>query len=879
MEELVLIDGNYWLFSSYFATAAMGNFMVNKDGIPTNAVFGFATRLENVMKKNPKGIMVAFDAKGKTFRSDLLEEYKGTRKETPEELKCQFAMVRELLDAYSIPYYELEGYEGDDIIGTVASIASEEGYQVNIMTGDKDMMQLVDEHIHVYKRNTKTKSDDIITPTTFYEKYSLKPDQMTDLLGLMGDASDNIPGIPGVGEKTALKLLQEYQTIENLKVHADEIKGKMGEKIRENIDLGIMSKEIATILKDVPLDFTINDFQYDGYDFDELSQFFQKYDMNSLLKKISIQTRDGLEKNGSREKHKSDDFSYEIIEHLPPMNQDSSVLGAIYDQNYHKSIVLGYALYNKDQAFFITYENALKDQEFLKYMKDNNYHKSSYNIKGQILSARWNGIEIQGMDFDLQLASYILNPSLKDEMKSIADFYQYPSLQYEEEVFGKLTKKHIPEIDILARHTLSKAKAIYELKNQAIQMLKAEEQFELYQNLELPVAYILADMEYEGAKVDIQVLKDMEIEFDHRIKDIEEDIYMLANEEFNISSPKQLGEILFERLGLPNGKKNKSGYSTSQDILENIQDLHPIIPLVLQYRMLTKLSSTYVKGLQEQIFPDGKIHTIFNQALTQTGRLSSIDPNLQNIPIRQEEGKLIRKAFVASHDYLVSFDYSQIELRILAHVAQVKSLIQAFQENKDIHTHTSALVFKVKDEDVTSDMRRQAKAVNFGIIYGMGEFRLSKQIGVSLQEAKTFIQRYFEEYPEIKTYMNNVVEDCKKNGYVSTLLNRKRYIPTINDKNFIVKEQAKRFAMNSPIQGSGADILKLAMIKVDQAMKDKHLKSKMILQVHDELIFDVDKDELDVVLTLVKKEMEAAFEMAVPLKVDGGYAKNWYALK
>ncbi|MEG0592804.1 MAG: DNA polymerase I [Coprobacillus sp.] len=869
MEELVLIDGNYWLFSSYFATAAMGNFMVNKDGIPTNAVFGFATRLENIIKKNPKSIMVAFDAKGKTFRSDMLEEYKGTRKETPEELKCQFAMVRELLDAYNIPYYELEGYEGDDIIGTVASIASKEGYQVNIMTGDKDMMQLVDEHIHVYKRNTKTKSDDIITPEAFYEKYSINPNQMTDLLGLMGDSADNIPGIPGVGEKTALKLLQEYQTIENLKEHADEIKGKMGEKIRENIELGIMSKEIATILRDIPLNFTLDDCKYDGYDFERLSQFFQKYDMNSLLKKISVQSRPQL----------TEEVKYEIVEHLPPMNQDSSVLGAIYDQNYHKSIVLGYAIYNQNQSFFITYENALKDDEFLKYMKDKNYHKSSYNIKGQILSARWNGIEIQGMDFDIQLASYILNPSLKDEMKSIADFYNYTSLQYEEEIFGKLTKKHIPEIDILAKHTVSKAKAIYELKDQVIQMLKDEEQYDLYQDLELPVSYILADMEYEGAKVDIQVLKDMEVEFDHRIKNIEEDIYMLADEKFNISSPKQLGDILFDKLGLPNGKKNKSGYSTSQDILENIQDLHPIVSLVLQYRMLTKLSSTYVKGLQEQIFPDGKIHTIFNQALTQTGRLSSIDPNLQNIPIRQEEGKLIRKAFVSSRDYLVSFDYSQIELRILAHVAHVNSLIEAFKQNKDIHTHTSALVFKVDDEAVTSDMRRQAKAVNFGIIYGMGEFRLSKQIGVSLQEAKTFIQRYFEEYPEIKTYMNNVVEDCKRDGYVSTVLNRKRYIPTINDSNFVVKEQAKRFAMNSPIQGSGADILKLAMIKVNQAMKDQNLKSKMILQVHDELIFDVDKDELDVVMSLVKKAMEEAFIMDVPLKVDGGYATNWYELK
>lgn len=869
MEELVLIDGNYWLFSSYYATAGMGNLMVNKDGIPTNAVFGFASRLENVIKRNPAGILVAFDAKGKTFRSEMLEEYKGTRKETPDELKCQFAMARELLDAYQIPYRELEGYEGDDIIGTVASQAAKEGYLVSIMTGDKDMMQLVNENVYVYKRNTKTKSDDIITPSSFYDKYELQPSQMTDLLGLMGDSSDNIPGIPGVGEKTALKLLHTYGSIENLKDHCDEIKGKIGEKIRENIDLGLKSKQLATILNDIPITFSLEECRYNGYDFEKLKAFYQKYDMNSLLKKISVQ---------SRVPH-STDIRFEIVEKMPPITQDSSVLGAIYDQNYHKSIVLGYALYNQDQACFISFENALKDQDFLNYLKDKTYHKSSYNIKAQILSARWNGIDIEGMDFDLQLASYILNPSLKDEMKYIADFYDYNSLQYEEEIFAKNTKKHIPEIELLAKHTVAKAKAIYELKDQAIQRLKDEEQYDLYQNLELPITYILADMEYVGAKVDVNILKSMEVEFDHQIKEIEEDIYMLADEQFNIASPKQLGEILFVKLGLPNGKKTKSGFSTSQDILEKIEDLHPIVPLIEKYRMLTKLSSTYVKGLQEQVFPDGKIHTIYNQALTQTGRLSSIDPNLQNIPVRQEEGKLIRQAFVPSHDYLVTFDYSQIELRILAHLAQVKSLIGAFQENKDIHTHTAALVFKVKDEDVTANMRRQAKAVNFGIIYGMGEFRLSKQIGVSLQEAKEFIRRYFEEYPEIKEYMDQIVEDCKKNGYVSTILNRKRYIPTINDKNFMVREQARRFAMNSPIQGSGADILKLAMIKVHDVMKAKQLKSEMILQVHDELIFDVYKEELDEMMEIIKSAMEEAFEMSVPLKVDGAYASNWYDLK
>lgn len=869
MKELVLIDGNYWLFSSYYATASMGNLMANKDGIPTNAVFGFANRLENVIKKNPAAILVAFDAKGKTFRSEMLEEYKGTRKETPEELKCQFAISREFLDAHNIPHYELEGYEGDDIIGTIATKAAQAGYQVSIMTGDKDMMQLVNEHVYVYKRNTKTKSDDVITPESFYDKYGLKPDQVRDLLGLMGDSADNIPGIKGVGEKTALKLLHQYETIENLKEHVNEIKGKMGEKIRDNIEMGIQSKQIATILTDIPLEIDLDDCLYQGYDFNKLKSFYQKYDMNSLIKRMSIETPQKEVKK----------LEYKIVDIMPVIDEDSAVIAGIYDHNYHKSIILGYGVYNDHQSYFIKMEDALNDKEFLKYLKNEHYKKYSYNIKSQIIASKWNGIEINGMNFDLQLATYILNPSLKDEIKYICDYYDYDDLKYEEEVYGKGAKKHIPDVDAYAHYIVSQAKAVYELKDSAIKKLQEEEQYDLYENIELPITYILADMEYQGAKVDIHVLKELEKKFNSQIQTIEEDIYMLAGEKFNIASPKQLGEILFGKLELPFAKKTKTGYSTSQDILEKIEDYHPIVPLIQRYRLLTKLMSTYIKGLQDQVFPDGKIHTIYNQALTQTGRLSSIEPNLQNIPVRVEEGKTIRKAFVASYDYLVSFDYSQIELRILAHLADVKSLLEAFNQNKDIHTHTAALIFNVDDSQVTSDMRRKAKAINFGIIYGMGEFRLSKEIGVSIKEAKGFIDNYFRQYPEIRVFMDKVVDDCKKDGYVSTVLNRKRYIPTINDKNFVVREQAKRFAMNSPIQGSGADILKLAMIKIDKIMKEKKMKSKMILQVHDELIFDVFKDELDEMMTIIKENMEDAFKMKVTLKADGAYAVNWYDLK
>lgn len=867
-DELILIDGNSLLFKAYYATAAMGNFMVNRDGIPTNAVFGFANMLQKILERNAKYVVVAFDYGKKTFRNDLMETYKATRKSAPDELKCQFQMVREFLDAYKIPYYELEGYEGDDLIGTFARFGEEHDLKVSIFTGDKDAFQLVSDLTTVYRTVKGVTQLDVYTPAYLKELYDLTPDQIRDFLGLMGDSADNIPGIKGVGEKTALKLLHQYGTIENLKEHADEIKGKLGEKIREHIEDGLHSKMIATILTDVPIDMTIEGFEYNGYDEQLLGDFYRKYDMNSLLKRMSITTQ-----------KEEVELQYQIVKTMPQISKNSALVGALYDNNYHKTFIIGYALYNDEQSFYISFEDAIQDQQFLEYLKNENLKKSTYNIKAQLLCAKTNSIEINGFDFDLQLASYILNPSLKEEMKSVCDYYDYTSLKYDEEVYGKLTKKHVPDVDIVAKHTISKAKAVYDLQDTVINKLKEEEQYDLYKDVELPVTFILADMEYQGAKVDVQVLKELEGTFGERLNQLESEIYELAGETFNIASPKQLGDILFVKLELPNGKKTKSGYSTSQDILDKLEGVHPIIALVKEYRMLSKLMSTYVKGLQDQVFADGKIHTIFNQALTQTGRLSSIDPNLQNIPIRHEEGKLIRKAFVPSFDVLISFDYSQIELRILAHMAQAKNLIEAIKDDHDIHTYTASLIFNVPLEEVTSNMRRQAKAVNFGIVYGMGEFKLSQQIDVSVPEAKHFIQRYFEEYPEIKTYMDGVIQTCIEKGYVSTVLNRKRYIPTINDKNFMVREQAKRFAMNTPIQGSGADILKLAMIKVYNLMKENNMKSKMILQVHDELIFDVYEDEIEQMMSLIKEGMEHAFEMDVPLDVDGGYAKNWYELK
>lgn len=867
MEELILIDGNSLLFKAFYATSYTGNYMVNRNGIPTNGVYGFARMVEKIISTNPKYVIVAFDYGKKTFRNELLDTYKATRKETPQELVPQFALAREYLTAHNITWYEIEGYEGDDIIGTLVDFGEKNNLKVSVYTGDKDANQLISSQTTIYRTVKGVTELDIYNEQTLLDKYGLKPDQFRDFLGLMGDSSDNIPGIKGVGEKTALKLLHQYGTIEGLQEHQDEIKGKMGEKIRAGMEDALMSKKVATILRNIPIDVDLEKATYQGYDYETLKSFYEKYDMNSLIKSITTEAAPKKE------------LKFEIVDHMPEITKDSAVYPSIYDTNYHRSIILGYGIYNDEQAYFISYENALKDESFLAYLKDDNKKKYGYDIKSAVIGSRWNGIEINGYTFDLSLASYVLEPAIKEELKYVCTHFDYEGVQYDEEVFGKGAKKHIPEDDILASHIVSKAKAIYELKDVVTKELKDKNQYELYENIELPVTRILGEMEFAGTEIDLDVLKEMDTAFDETIEKLANDIYRISGTTFNISSPKQLGQVLFEDLGLKGGKKTKTGYSTSQDVLEKIIDAHPVVPLVLEYRMLTKLSSTYLKGLQEQVFPDNKIHTIYKQTLTHTGRLSSVDPNLQNIPVRSEEGKLIRKAFVSHNGYLVSFDYSQIELRILAHMAHVTNLIDAFNQGKDIHRHTAALVFGVKDEEVTPQMRSQAKAVNFGIIYGMSEFRLSKDIGMSISEARDFINKYFETYPEVKTYMDEVVETCKKQGYVSTLLNRKRYIPTINDKNFMVRQQAQRYAMNTPIQGTGADILKLAMIEVDKALKEKNLKSQMILQVHDELIFDVFEDELEEVMSLVKEKMENCIKMDVPLIVEGNYAKNWCELK
>lgn len=867
MKKITLIDGNSLLYRAYYATAAVGNLMTNKDGIPTNAIFGFANMLDRILKDEPDYLMVAFDAGKKTFRHELQKDYKGTRKETPDELIMQFDLVREYLDCRHIVHHEMEGYEGDDLIGTVSRMAEEAGMEVAVITGDQDMLQLVSNHTTVYRTMKGVTQLEANVPATLKAKYDLEPDQIRDLKGLMGDASDNIPGIKGVGEKTALKLLHQYGTVENLSEHLDELKGKMGEKVRDGIQAGLDSKQIATIMRDVPIDFDLESLTRQSDDEAKLADFYRRYDMYSLLKKME------------QPRTTSSEVSYQLVNQAPQLTKDFTLVVGVYDNNYHKSIVLGYAVYSDEACFYISYEDALKDKAFQEVLKNEAIHKNGYNIKREMIASRWNGIEIQGYDYDMQLASYILNPSLKDDLKVVSEFYDYHDLVYAEEIFGKGAKRHIPALADQAKYYLDVAMMIHRLKSDLISRLKQDEQYELYENIELPLTYILAKMEYNGVKVNVDTLKQQEKALSGRIALLEKEIYALAGTEFNIASPKQLGEILFEKLQLPNGKKTKTGYSTAAEVLEKLVGFHPIVQKILDYRTLTKLNSTYLVGLQEQVFLDGRIHTMYNQALTQTGRLSSTDPNLQNIPIRYEEGKKIRQAFVPEYDYILSYDYSQIELRVVASLANVHALIDAFNHDMDIHTKTASDIFHVPVTEVTKDMRRQAKAINFGIIYGMSDFGLAEQVGVSIAQAKDFINRYFATYPEIKEYMDQVIDFAKKNGYVSTMMNRRRYIPEINDKNFMRRELGKRLAMNSPIQGSAADLLKVAMIKVDRLMQEHHVQSKMILQVHDELVFDVKADELEIMKKIVKEGMESAYPMAVNLKAEGAIGKTWYDLK
>jgi len=875
-KKLVLIDGNSVAYRAFFALPLLNN----EKGIHTNAVYGFTMMLMKILEEEkPTHILVAFDAGKTTFRHKTFSEYKGGRQKTPPELSEQFSFIRELLDAYGVSRYELENFEADDIIGTLSAKAEKDEFEIKIISGDKDLTQLSSPKTTVGITRKGITDIEEYTPEHIQEKYGLAPEQIIDMKGLMGDSSDNIPGVPGVGEKTAIKLLKEFETLENLLQSIDQVSGnKLKEKLAEFKDQAIMSKQLATIERQAPVEVNLGDITYEGYSQDRLKAFFKELGFSSLLDKLGGDSTevdpDLIEK-----------VDYTIPSEITPklFAEDNYFYVEMLDDNYHRADIIGFSISNKNGCFYIPTELALKSEAFKQWAEDEGRKKVVYDAKRSEVSLRKHGIHLKGADFDIMVAAYIINPTeTLEDVAAIAKKYDVPNVQPDESFYGKGAKRKIPEPEMLAGHLVRKSLAMMQLKEKLEDELKINEQYELFKKLEMPLSLILADMESQGIKVERNRLISMGQELTQRLSDFEEKICELAGEKFNINSPKQLGTILFEKLQLPPIKKTKTGYSTSAEVLEKLAQQHEIVDHILNYRQLGKLQSTYIEGLLKVIDPvTEKVHTRFQQTLTATGRLSSIDPNLQNIPIRLEEGRKIRQAFVPSEEDWVIFaaDYSQIELRVLAHIAGDAKLIQAFKDDMDIHTKTAMEVFHVSAEEVTSNMRRQAKAVNFGIVYGISDYGLSQNLGITRKEAGQYIDRYLSSYPGVKEYMSEIIHSAKQKGYVTTLMQRRRYIPEITSRNFNIRSFAERTAMNTPIQGSAADIIKKAMIDMDEALRDKKLQTRLLLQVHDELIFEAPKEEIGILKELVPLVMENALELSVPLKVDYAYGPTWFDAK
>lgn len=874
-KKLVLIDGNSIAYRAFFALPLLNN----DKGIHTNAVYGFTMMLQRILEdEKPTHLLVAFDAGKTTFRHKTFSEYKGGRQKTPPELSEQFPYIRELLDAYGISRYELENYEADDIIGTLSLHAEKDGYEVKVISGDKDLTQLSSDAVTVSITRKGITDIEEYTPAHIEEKYGITADRIIDMKGLMGDSSDNIPGVPGVGEKTALKLLKEFGTLEELLDSVHKVSGKkLKEKLEEFRDQALMSKELATITREAPVEIKIEDVEYEGFDKEKVINIFKELGFNSLLEKLGGDTEAVEEKLEEIEFIIADEIKEEMF------TDENAFYVELLEDNYHYADIIGFSVANDKGNFFFSKETALKSDVFKTWAEDETKKKTVYDAKRSEVSLRHHGVHLKGADFDLYIASYLINPSQTiEDMASIAKNHGYNAIQSDEAFYGKGAKRRIPEEKELAGHLARKAAALMTLKEKLDSELKENQQSELFYDLEMPLSLILADMESTGIKVDLERLKTMGQDLLSKLDEIEKRIHELAGEAFNINSPKQLGVILFEKLGLPAIKKTKTGYSTSADVLEKLENSHEIIRDILHYRQLGKLQSTYIEGLLKVVnYETGKVHTRFNQALTQTGRLSSTDPNLQNIPIRLEEGRKIRQAFVPSEPGWAIFaaDYSQIELRVLAHIANDEKLIEAFIEDMDIHTKTAMEVFHVNADEVTSNMRRHAKAVNFGIVYGISDYGLSQSLGITRKEAGKFIDRYLESYPGVKQYMDDIIHDAKQKGYVSTLLHRRRYLPEITSRNFNLRSFAERTAMNTPIQGSAADIIKKAMIDMADRLRKEELKARLLLQVHDELIFEVPEDEIETLKKIVPDVMENAVELKVPLKVDYSFGPTWFDAK
>ena len=865
MAKITIIDGNSLLFRAYFATAYPGvEIMRNKEGIPTNAIFAFSNMINKILAdlKEDERIMVAFDAGKQTFRKEQLESYKANRKPTPEDLVTQFPIARDFLRALNIFQFEEEGFEGDDIAGTVARLAEKEGHKVTIYTSDRDFLQLVDDKVTV-NIIRKGLSDVVpMTPEMVMETYGFKPLQIIDYKGLRGDASDNLPGIKGIGEKTAVKLIQEYDNFDNIIAHADEIKGKVGEALKEDQEMGRLSRDLAIIKTDVPLPFTVDDTIYHGYEFATISEFCQKYGLKQFMSKLVQKWKIADLKEAK--------INVKCVSNLEELKDEKEIgLAVDYeDENYSLGLIYGLAFSAKKGTYYISFEDLLNDEVALNLLKDKSVKKYCFDYKAIKVALRKNNVEINGLFFDLLIASYLIDSSLKNDVEVVMNLYGIDILSNSDNL--SLFSSQDPE------KTGKIAYFSFNLFNKVSEDLEKISTLKLYNELEIPLVDTLADMEIEGFPIDSKILDEFGDEYKKKIHDLSEDIYALAGEQFNIASPKQMGEILFNKLGLSANKK----MSTSVDSLKEIEDEHPIISKILEYRKYFKLLTTYVEGLKNHIHKDGKIHAKFNQALTTTGRLSSSEPNLQNISVRDEEGKQIRKAFYYEDENyeILSLDYSQIELRVLASLSNCKALKDIFLSNEDIHSATAKKLFNLQGEP-TSLQRRRAKTVNFGIVYGISDWGLAEQLEINPKEAKEIINSFYVSFPEVATFFQRIITDAMKDGYVSTLLGRRRYLRELHDSNYQVREAAKRAAMNAPVQGTAADLIKLAMNKVHQALIDNKLETRMILQIHDELIFRVPKNEKEKAYKLIKDIMENALNIDVPLLVDGGFGRDWYSAK
>ncbi|HFU4377044.1 TPA: DNA polymerase I [Streptococcus suis] len=874
--KLLLIDGSSVAFRAFFALYNQIDRFKNANGLHTNAIYGFNLMLDHMMKRiEPTHILVAFDAGKTTFRTEMYADYKAGRAKTPDEFREQFPFIRQMLDAMGVKYYELAQYEADDIIGTLDKMAERTDipFDVTIVSGDKDLIQLTDENTVVEISKKGVAEFEEFTPAYLMDKMGITPAQFIDLKALMGDKSDNIPGVTKIGEKTGLKLLMEHGSLDGIYENIDSMKAsKMKENLIADKEQAFLSRTLATIDTNAPIEIGLDDLIYEGPKVEELGQFYD--DMG--FKQLRAQLGTSAEEEVSAVEFQT---VTELTEDM--LQADQFFYFEILGENYHREDLVGLAWGDKKQIYVGGPE--LLDNPILRQFLENHTIKTYDFKRGKVLLAR-HGLDLPLASFDSRLAKYLLSTVEDNAITTIANLYGQTRLVPDEVVYGKGAKLALPERAEYFPHLANKLQVLIETEAVMLEKLEENQQISLLFDMELPLANVLAKMEITGIKVQKETLQTMQAENEVLIEQLTKEIYELAGQEFNINSPKQLGTILFEDMGLSleYTKKTKTGYSTAVDVLERLAPIAPVVSKILDYRQITKLQSTYVIGLQDAILEDGKIHTRYVQDLTQTGRLSSTDPNLQNIPVRLEQGRLIRKAFVPSLEdsVLLASDYSQIELRVLAHISKDEHLIEAFQKGVDIHTSTAMRVFGIeKAEDVTANDRRNAKAVNFGVVYGISDFGLSNNLGISRKEAKDYIDTYFERFPGIKNYMETIVREARDKGYVETIYKRRRELPEINSRNFNVRNFAERTAINSPIQGSAADILKVAMINLDKAIEEAGLSTRMLLQVHDEIVLEVPKAELETVKKLVKETMESAISLSVPLIADENAGETWYEAK